>query len=371
MSTTLGLVFSNIHDGNIPELTTKRTVASIPFFGRYRLIDFALSNMVNSDIVKVGLITKSNYQSLMDHVGSGKDWDLARHYGGLFILPPFGATENNSLYTTRFEALKNVIGFLNKSDEEYVVLSDSDMVCNIDFRPVVKKHGESHADVTMIYVEKDKKQIDYGENEIFLTVDKDDCVKEITYDFVGETANLYTNVLVVSRLTLINLINDGISHGKKHFVSQILKPLVKTGKVKAFRHEGYYEEMTSLQKYYDESMKLLKREYRDEIFRKANVYTKVKDSAPTRYGDNAIVKNSLIADGCDVEGEVYNSIIFRGVKIGRGTVVKNCILMQNTLTGESVDMNCIIADKNVVIKDKRVLSGSENHPFFISKGTVI
>ena len=128
----LGLVFSNIHDGNIPELTMKRTVASIPFFGRYRLIDFALSNMVNSDIVKVGLITKSNYQSLMDHVGSGKDWDLARHYGGLFILPPFGATENNSLYTTRFEALKNVIGFLNKSNEEFVVLSDSDMVCNMD-----------------------------------------------------------------------------------------------------------------------------------------------------------------------------------------------------------------------------------------------
>lgn len=367
----LGLVFSNIHDGNIPELTMKRTVASIPFFGRYRLIDFALSNMVNSDIVKVGLITKSNYQSLMDHVGSGKDWDLARHYGGLFILPPFGATENNSLYTTRFEALKNVIGFLNKSNEEFVVLSDSDMVCNMDFRPVIKEHGESHADVTMIYVRKKKSEIDCGNNEIFLSVDDNGLVKDMAYDCDGDDVDLYTNVLVVSRTTLLNLITDGISHGRKHFVSEVLTPLVKTGKVRAYKHEGYYEEMTSLQKYYDESMRLLKREYRDEVFRKANVYTKVKDSTPTRYGDNAIVKNSLIADGCNIEGEVYNSIIFRGVKIGRGTVVKNCILMQNTLTVENVSMNCIIADKNVVIKDKRVLSGSENHPFFISKGTVI
>lgn len=368
---TLGLIFANIHDGNVPELTVKRTVASIPFFGRYRLIDFALSNMVNSDIVKVGLITKCNYQSLMDHVGSGKDWDLARHYGGLFILPPFGATENNSLYTTRFEALKNVIGFLNKSDEEYVVLSDSDMVCNIDLRPIVKEHGENHADVTLVYVRKNAEDIEKRNNEIFLNVGDGGVVKDITYDFTGKTADLYTNVLVVSRTTLISMINEGISHGKRHFIDEIIKPLAKTGKVRAYKHEGYYEEMTSLQKYYEESLKLLHKEYRDEVFRKANVYTKVKDSSPTRYGDNAVVKNAIIADGCDIEGEVYDSVIFRGVKIGRGTVVRNCILMQNTLTGENVSLNCIIADKNVVIKDKRTLSGSENHPFFISKGTVI
>ena len=368
---TLGLIFSNIHDGNMPELTMKRTVASIPFFGRYRLIDFALSNMVNSDIVKVGVITKSNYQSLMDHVGSGKDWDLARHLGGLFILPPFGATENNSLYTTRFEALKNVTGFLNKSTEDYVVLSDSDMVCNIDFRPVVKEHSENNADVTLIYVRKKKENVCGTGNEIFLTIDDGGVVRDIAYSDERDEVDLYTNVLVVSRTTLLNLISEGASHGKKHFIEEVIQPLMKLGKVRAYKHDGYYEEMTSLQKYYDESMRLLDRDLRDEVFRKANVYTKVKDSTPTKYGDNAIVKNSLIADGCDIEGEVYDSIIFRGVKIGRGTVIKNCILMQNTLTGENVNMNCIISDKNVVVKDKRVLSGSENHPFFISKGTII
>ena len=150
------MIFSNIHDNNIPELTAKRTVASIPFCGRYRLIDFALSNMVNSGIAKVGVITKSNFQSLMDHVGSGKDWDLARHHGGLFILPPFGVVENNYLYTTRLEALKNVTGFLNKSSEDFVVMSDSDMICNIDFRPIIAYHTEKNATMTFVYVEKDK-----------------------------------------------------------------------------------------------------------------------------------------------------------------------------------------------------------------------
>ena len=166
----VGLIFSNIHDGNIPELTVKRTIASVPFCGRYRLIDFALSNMVNSGINKVGIITKSNYQSLMDHIGSGKDWDLARHSGGLYILPPFGVHDNNSLYTTRLEALKNVMGFLSKSTEEYVVMSDSDMVCNINFREIIKEHAARNADITMVYSPKKKKEID-GQVNACLTTD--------------------------------------------------------------------------------------------------------------------------------------------------------------------------------------------------------
>ena len=365
----LGLIFSNIHDDNIPELTAKRTVASIPFCGRYRLIDFALSNMVNSDIAKVGIITKSNYQSLMDHIGSGKDWDLARHYGGLYILPPFGVIENNSLYTTRLEALKNVIGFLAKSTEEYVVMSDSDMVCNIDFKPIIKKHVESNSVITMVYASKKRESV-VGNNNAFLTIEGN-IVKEIAFDSKKKDVNLYTNICVVERRLLINLIGEAISHGKKHFLKDVVMHEIKSGRVNAYKHEGYYEEITSLQKYYDESLRFLTKEVNDEVFRKANVYTKVKDSAPTKYGDNAIVKNSLIADGCQIEGEVYDSIIFRGVKVGRGTVIKNSILMQNTITGENITLNCVIADKNVIIKDGRNLSGHETHPFFLSKGTVI
>ena len=369
MKRTLGLIFSNIHDNNVPELTVKRTVASIPFCGRYRLIDFALSNMVNSSIAKVGVITKSNFQSLMDHLGSGKDWDLARHYGGLYILPPFGVLENNSLYTTRLEALKNVLGFLSKSTEEYVVMSDSDMVCNINFNPIIKKHVESGAVMTLVYVDKKREHVS-GASNAFLTV-KDDVVTDLAYDTKDEDVHLYTNICVVERRVLINLITEAMSHGKRHFLKDIVIHELKAGRIGAYKHDGYYEEITTLNKYYKESMNFLNKDVREEVFRQANVYTKVKDSVPTKYGDNSVVKNSLIADGCQIEGEVYNSIIFRGVKVGRGTVVKNSILMQNTITGENITLNCVIADKNVVVKDGRMLSGHETHPFFISKGTVI
>ena len=366
----LGLIFSNIHDGNIPELTIKRTIASVPFCGRYRLIDFALSNMVNSGIDKVGVITKSNYHSLMDHLGSGKDWDLARHYGGLYILPPFGAHENNSLYTTRLEALKNVIGFLSKSTEDYVVMSDSDMVCSVDLGEVVKRHVEKNADITMVYVTKSRKEVD-GNSNTYLALEEDGRVKELAFESKRQTVNLYTNICVISRVLLISLIGEAVAHGKTHFQKEVVMPGLKSLRVYGYLLEGYYAEITSMQKYYEENMRFLSSEVRNAVFRKSNVYTKVKDSTPTEYGENAVVKNSLIADGCKIEGEVYNSVIFRGVKVGRGTVIRNSVVMQNTITGENVTLNCIITDKNVVIRDRRNLSGCETHPFYISKGTVI
>ncbi len=367
---TLGLIFSNIHDNNVPELTAKRTVASIPFCGRYRLVDFALSNMVNSDITKVGIITKSNFQSLMDHIGSGKDWDLARHVGGLYILPPFGVTESSMLYSTRLEALKSVTGFLAKSHEEYVVMSDSDMVCAVDFKPIIAEHIAKGSDMTLVYVKKNRNEVGGREN-VFLELDDDKNVKEIVFDSQNEEVNVFTNMIVVSRTLLTSLLADALSHGATSFVKDVIASQLPYGRIRAYEHKGYYEEITSLQKYYDENLKFLEKSKREEVFRKANVYTKVKDSTPTRYGENAVVNNSLVADGCKIEGEVYNSVIFRGVTVGRGAVVKNCILMQNTTVGEQVSMNCLITDKNVYIKDRRTLSGSENHPFYISKGTVI
>lgn len=365
----LGLIFSNIHDNNVPELTAKRTVASIPFCGRYRLIDFALSNMVNSDIAKVGIITKSNFQSLMDHIGSGKDWDLARHVGGLYILPPFGVSESSMLYTTRLEALKSVTGFLAKSHEEYVVMSDSDTVCSVDFKPIIAEHISKGYDMTLVYVKKSRSAVGGREN-VFLDVDGGK-VDKIVYDSKDDEVNVFTNIVVVSRTLLIGLLADAFSHGVNSFVKDIISVQASLGRVGAYEHKGYYEEITSLQKYYDENLNFLKKETREEVFGKANVYTKVKDSVPTRYGNNAIVNNSIIADGCRIEGEVYDSIIFRGVSVGRGAVVKNCVLMQNTTVGEQASMNCIITDKNVIVKERRTLSGSENHPFYIPKGTIV
>lgn len=367
----LGIIFSNIHDENVPELTAARTMASIPFCGRYRLIDFALSNIVNSGITKVGVITKSNYQSLMDHVGSGKDWDLARRHGGLIILPPYGAYESTSLYSTRLEALKTVTGFLSKSTEEFVIMSDSDIVCTMDYCALLQAHKQSGADITAMYVRRPSNEIS-GANNVTFSMNDSGRITDMEFDSsdVGNK-NLYVNVCLMRRSLLINLISEAVAHGKKHFGKEVLAENVSKLKIYAYLHEGYFVKISSLQSYYDESLRLLDIDVRHSLFGSGRVYTKVKDSIPTMYGDNAIVRNSLIADGCAVEGEVYNSILFRGVKVGRGTVIKNSIIMQGTISGENALVNCIITDKNVIIKDRRVLSGCASHPFFIPKNSVL
>ncbi len=367
----VGIIFSNIHDNNVPELARIRTLGSIPFGGRYRLIDFPLSNMVNSGIDTVGIITKSNYQSLMDHVGSGKDWDLARKDGGVIILPPFGDAQSSSLYTSRLEALKGVTNFLFRADEEYVVMTDCDAVSRINFNEVIDYHIKNRADITLVY--KNFKAGEYTAN-VATTFDVEDgrivsvCHKE---NFANEEGNVFTNVFVMKKSMLQNIVMDSITHNKRHFVSDVIAGNVKSMKIMGYEHKGFYAGITSLQAYYDSNMLLLDNEVRHEVFGDKGVFTKIRDSAPTKYGNSAIVKNSVIADGCVIEGEVENSIIFRNVKVARGAVVRNSIIMQNTVLGENSVINCIIADKNVTIRDRRVLSGSENHPFYIGKGIMI
>lgn len=367
----VGIIFSNIHDDNVPELARIRTLGSIPFGGRYRLIDFPLSNMVNSGIDTVGIITKSNYQSLMDHVGSGKDWDLARKDGGVIILPPFGDQASNSLYTSRLEALKGITNFLFRADEQYVVMTDCDAVSRINYREVIDYHIKNRADITLVYKKLPPDAYSHKNVNTFEIVDG--RITDVSYKVPdsGAVANVFTNVFIMKKSLLQNIVLDSISHNKRHFMSDVIVSNLKSMKVMGFEHKGFYAGITSLQAYFDSNMRMLDENVRHEIFGDRSVFTKIRDSAPTKYGNSAIVKNSMIADGCIIEGEVENSIIFRNVKVARGTVVKNSIIMQNTVLGENCTLNCIITDKNVAIRDRKVLSGSENHPFYIGKGIMI
>ena len=367
----VGIIFSNIHDHNVPELARIRTLGSIPFGGRYRLIDFPLSNMVNSGINTVGIITKSNYQSLMDHVGSGKDWDLARKDGGLIILPPFGDTDSRSLYTSRLEALKGITNFLFRADEEYVVMTDCDAVSRINYSEIIEHHIRNRADITLVY-KKYEKGTYPSKNATTFDIE-DGRIVGVNYKerLEDEYSNVFTHVFVMKRSMLLNIVLDSITHNKQQFMADVIAKNVDSLKIIGYEHKGFYTAITSLQAYYDSNMMMLDNEIRNEVFGDRSVFTKIRDSAPTKYGNSAIVKNSMIADGCIIEGEVENSIIFRNVKVARGTVVKNSIIMQNTVLGENCSLNCIIADKNVSIRDRKVLSGSENHPFYISKGIMI
>ncbi|MBR2498211.1 MAG: glucose-1-phosphate adenylyltransferase subunit GlgD [Clostridia bacterium] len=367
----VGIIFSNIHDHNVPELARIRTLGSIPFGGRYRLIDFPLSNMVNSGIDTVGIITKSNYQSLMDHVGSGKDWDLTRKDGGLIILPPFGDTDSSSLYTSRLEALKGITNFLFRADEEYVVMTDCDNVSRINYNEVIEYHIRNRADITLVY-KKFERGTYPAKNATTFDV-QDGRIVGVNYKerLQDEYSNVFTHVFVMKKSQLLNIVLDSITHNKRQFMADVIAENVDSLKIMGFEHKGFYAGITSLQAYYDSNMKMLNADVRHEVFGDRSVFTKIRDSAPTKYGNSAIVKNSMIADGCVIEGEVENSILFRNVKVARGTVVKNSIIMQNTVLGENCTLNCIITDKNVSIRDRKVLSGSENHPFYIGKGIMI
>lgn len=373
-----GIIFSNLHDKNIPELTLRRTMASVPYAGRYRLIDFALSNMVNSGITSVSVITHYNYQSLMDHIGAGKDWDLARRSGGIKILPPYMtayANQSNALYNSRMEALKSVNYSVSRFTSDYVVLSDCDVICNVDLNDMINDHIENNADIT-IAVKRVLLNKDAASRNVIIDADPEGRIVDINPYPTNVTGyrDIDLNILVINRDYLQSVVVDAIAHGYTSFNRDVIARNMARRNFRIYKYNGYFANIGSLADYYSHSMELLGTpENRDEIFgiKTRPIYTKVRNSAPTRYAESSVVKNSLVADGCIIDGTVENSIIFRGVKISRGATVKNSILFQDTVIGENVFLNCVITDKNVVIRDGRILSGHETLPFFVEKNRLV
>lgn len=369
-----GLIFSNIHDQSVPQLTNNRTMASVPFGCRYRLIDFALSNMVNSDITKIGIVTHDNYQSLLDHIGTGKDWDLARRSGGIKILPPFitsfTSPEANKLYTTRLEALMGVMNFISRCNEDNIVMSDCDAICNIDISAAFKQHTDTDADITVVGAQLNSGNHENNTSLITLETGEGNKLIGVSRGKPAQGAEVSTNIVIVKRSYLINALNEASSRGYSHFYMDLISKNMHKDKFYVYHHKGYYNIIGSLEAYFSCNMELLDPNKRRELFEApyAPIYTKVRNSAPTKYTENASVKNSYIADGCVIDGTVENSIIFRGVKVGKGAVIKNAIILQDTYIGSDVTLNCVITDKNVVINDGRMLSGHQTMPFFIGKG---
>ena len=374
-----GLIFSNIHDASIPELTKPRTMASIPFGGRYRLIDFALSNMVNSDITTVGLITHNNYQSLLDHIGTGKDWDLARRSGGIRILPPFitsGTRGDDKLYNTRLQALIGVKNFVENCGADNVIISDCNMICNIDYTEALNKHIANNADITIITKLVNTHELKFPLDKYIRIVDSNESgeiVEYLPYDRQEGELHINTNMMIIKRAYLLDLIDEADARGYDSFSKDIIMKNIGKRRFFAFEYDGYFNYIDSMQKYFFCNMKMLDSSKRKLVFHVKNrpVYTKVRNSAPTRYTESAKVTNSIIADGCVIEGVVENSILFRGVRVGKGTVIKNSILLQDTYTGDDVYLNCVVTDKDVTIKDGKMLSGHETLPFYIGKGTTV
>ena len=368
MNDMMSVLFASGSESKLNELTLHRTTASLPFGGRYRLIDFTLSNLVNSGITQIGIVTRSNYQSLMDHIRQGRDWDLNRKNGGISVFPPFVYNSSREVYKGKIEALYSIMDFLTKSREDYVLISNCNVAANIDFDEMYEKHLKSGAVLSMLYY----KNYTTTSRRIVINVGENDAVTDIyETEFTGSDENMMSlNIYLIRKDILIGLVQKAYARGLVDFEKDILFKLVQEGKVCAFEAGGYAAIVDDVKSYYAESMNLLKSEVRRDLFKGAEskIYTKVKDSVPTVYKDNAKITNSLIADGCIINGLVENSILFRKVKIEEGAVVKNSIVMENGIVGKNSSLQYAITDKDVTITEGRNISGFITYPIVIVKG---
>lgn len=373
----LGLIFPNFYDPLVPEMVSERLMASIPFASRYRMIDFVLSSMVNSGIDNVSILAKENYHSLMDHIGSGREWDLSRKNGGLTIWPPF-AQKAMTVYTGRIEALANILIFLKSQKEKYVILSDTNIAINFDFRKLIRAHIESGADFTVAYndaelpeISRDAKGTGKG---FFYSFDlaEDGRITKLYINSQEEGVQHFgLNIYCVERELLISLVEEAASMGKVYLERDILAQRVDDLKIYGYEYDGYVARVTGLKSYFDENMKLLENGNLDALFEGGSIYTKLRDDNPTRYISGAAVKNTMVADGCKIEGEVENCVLFRGVTIGKGAKVKNCVLMQDTVVEPGVNAEYIITDKSAVLTEGQEIKGTDSFPIYISKHKVV
>lgn len=375
-TSALGIIFPNSYDALIPELVNVRLMASIPFASRYRIIDFILSSMTHSGIGNISVVVNKNYHSLMDHLGSGREWDLVRKNGGLHIFPPFAEKEAKP-YVGRASALANILDFLRDEKEKYVIMSDTNIVVNFDFNAMLQTHIASGADITLAYNEQKLPEslLKHESNgrSFYYTFDiEEGRVKKIYINSKAEgIQNFSMNIFVINREVLIDMVNTALMQGKEFFMRDILIPQINKLNMQGYKYTGYVARITDMKSYFDENMKLLDDYNLDALFSGSPVHTKIRGDHPTHYIGGAKAQNVMVADGCIIEGEVENSIIFRGAKIAKGAKVKNCILMQDTIVESGANIEYLITDKNVTITAGKEMKGTSTFPVYISKFLVV
>ena len=373
----LGIIFPNSYDSLVPELVGERLMASIPFAGRYRLVDFILSSMVNCGIGNVSIVVRRNYHSLMDHLGSGREWDLTRKNGGLHIFPPY-SDKTVKIYSGRVEALASIVDFLRDQKEKYVVMSDANIAVNFDFNAMIDAHIASGADVTAAYRVEPIPDVAMNSSavrkEMYYTLDMDETGK-VTQMLVNPQVdgdqNFCLNIYIMDRELLVSWIEKAFMRGDIYFERDILARSLDRLNVRGFRFDGYVARICDMKSYFDENMKLLDEDNLNALFTPGSVYTKIRDDNPTRYINGSRAENIMGPDGCVIGGEVENSVLFRGVKIGKGAKVKNCVLMQDTVVEDGASLEYIVTDKDVTITAGKEMRGTDSLPVYVAKYQVV
>lgn len=351
----------------LSELTYFRCGAAVPFAGRYRLIDFVLSNMMHAGMSDIALFVRRKYRSLMDHLGEGKPWDLDRNHGGLFILPP-DWNDPTDVSTGELQHVHNNLDFFRRSSGRYMVHSGSRHVSKVDLREAVRYHKEKGADVTLIYKRVDELRPEH-ESCIRLDVQGDGEVTDIHQE--RDHQNIYMEIFIMDKYLYLERVEHSIAHGENHFFRDVLQNNPADLKIYAYPYEGYHAVINSVESYYANSMDLLDQQTYMKLFKEKPVRTKIKYEPPTRYLESAEVTDSLVANGCIVGGRVDNSILFRGVQVKKGAVISNSIIMQKCVIEENAVIENVIMDKDVHISAERTLIGDIKKPFVIAKNSHI
>jgi glucose-1-phosphate adenylyltransferase len=365
-----GIIYTLHSEPQLGELVAHRNSASIPFCGRYRLIDFALSAMVNAGIRDVGVIMERDYQSLLDHLSGGKDWGLSRRTGGLRLLPPFSLPEAHSgHFGGCMEALRSVRSYIEEIGQENVVLSTGDFVANVDVAAAAQQHRLTGAEITAVCTVSEPAFAHHR-----FVPDEDGFSHKMLFSQGGAGDGLASTEIYIMKKELLLSFVDYCSDGERlHFHRDAMAHYLRTGgQVGIYVHHGYFRRIASAVDYYEASMDMLKPAVMNQLFpAQRPVRTKERAEVSTYYGETAQVKNSLVADGCYIEGELENCILFRGVRIAKGVKLRNCVILQDTTVGSNAQLKCVIADKDCVITEGCFLSGSERLPILVPKGVTV
>ncbi|MCL7747061.1 glucose-1-phosphate adenylyltransferase subunit GlgD [Halalkalibacter alkaliphilus] len=352
----------------LKELTYFRCGAAVPFGSRYRMIDFVLSNMVNSQIQDIAVFTRQKYRSLMDHLGTGKPWDLDRKRGGLFILPP-DWNDPTDFSRGDLQHFHNNRDFFNRGLGEYVLITGSHHICNIDYRKVFQQHLNTGADVTAIYQPVTHLQSEHL-TEKKLELDELGNVLNITTD--ANNSNLFMDMYIIKKSLLLELVDFCIARKKENLLLDGIIANLNRLTVHSYEYNGYLSVINLIESYYKHSMSLLDIDVYAQLFlNRKPIYTKPKDEPPTKYAKSAIAKGSLIANGCVIEGTVENSILFRGVHIHKDAVVRNSIIMQRCEIQAGTLLQNVVLDKDIIISPDRTFIGAPENPYIVAKRKVL
>ncbi len=367
-----GLIYTGERVDDLQELTRVRAVAALPMVSRYRLIDFVMSSMIHSGIRNIGIIMQKNYHSLMDHLGSGREWNLHGKRSGMTILPPLVSQDNVGTYRGFLDALHSNTGFMRGTDERFIAVSDSNILYQVDFRDVVSHHVANKADLTLLCTRDGNVRRNGRGRYICL---EDGRATRLELDpMIPHFENTYIGAFVARRELLIDLVDRAASSGQHHFSRDLLAQMIseRIYRVGAYEVQGRVWMVDSVQAYFHANMDFLNDSYRNQMFRDDRpVWTKLRDEMPARYAPGVKVVNALVADGCIIEGTVENSILFRGAVIKPGATVRHSIVMQDVVISRGAEVEGCILDKQVTLRENVRLVAPRAYPIVIAKNLTI